>query len=48
LIVQFEETTPGMGCVVTFSDTQPFHLVELARSNAEVVFVGSVQVLDCE
>jgi hypothetical protein len=47
LVVHFAETTPGGSCLVLPVITQPFHIVKVPRSEAEVVFMGTIRVEDC-
>lgn len=48
LTVSVTETSPGAGCIVTASITNPYHVVSIAKTAATVSFDVSEEVTSCE
>ena len=48
LTVSVTETSPGPGCMVTDSITNPYHVVSVAKTTAPVSFAVSEEAVSCE
>lgn len=47
LVVAVNEVSPGNGCMVTQALTQPYHVVQIPKSNKPVTFTTSRSVTQC-
>jgi len=46
IIVKVEKTEPGLGCIVTQAFTQPFHMVQIAKTDKPVYFETTTKIIE--
>ena len=47
IIVKVEKTEPGPRCIVTQALTQPYHIVQIAKTDKEVSFETTTRIIEC-
>lgn len=47
IIISVLKTTPGKKCYVTQAITSPYHIIEIAKSEKNIIFIEEERVVNC-